>query len=463
MIKRLWRRGAQSIRSLSIIRLIPAVTLFMFALLCFSGFYSIGLYRRFILSYPGILAFIAIGYSLDRGNHFNYPQYKVSFLYVAWIVIVYLSRGDIYLWDNETHAVLVSQCILCGLVLPFSIIGKDVQRRKYLDMLFCMITCTMAALIWLCFIAVLRGENIVLLDDRFIFGALYTYTNRIMLKVLNLHYYHLGFISTACFFMTLYLACSHRKRRLLPLWLFFLGTFTAGILLTYARTSVFSFTGGLLMAFHILLQRTSLKKEARRILFPATASVCIFLTGAGMNVIYKAVHSIRDIWYGISTLSSRTEIWGALIPFFREHPSALLFGMQPEVAMPIINEYLPQLGVISHMHSGYLQTLLALGIPGFLCALVFTFFLIQSCIRVFFAQRGRISNAVKMLCIIPAVSVCMAAFDNTLFMGNEESIILSLIFMFVSGYLFEIDRMLTHTEPEAQNQNSKASSDKEPI
>ena len=448
MISKLLNMFFDNLQRLNLSKLLAITTVYCIFLASFTNFYAAYEYNRFLLGYIELLVFIVIGCCIGRGDYFQRKRYVGYLMYLIWIVVTYLFRGDIYLLDDNNRIVFINQCIFCGIALPFSHVSGDTKARKHLDTLFGIMIFVVAFLLWLCFIGAFLGENILLMDGRFEFGVKYTYTGRMMLKVLALYYYHLGYLSVVCFFSALYMAVTHWSKITAPLWILLLATFSAGILLTYSRTGVFSFAGGLLLAFHIFLQNLPLSKSSRRRIFLIAIIAGIFLTGAGMNLIYSAVHSIRDIWYGISTFSSRTEIWGAIFQVLRDYTSSIVFGLPLELGMSIVNQYLPDLDYIANMHSGFLQTLLALGIPGFLCIIWFTLYLIRCSCRVFFTPSNcGITNSDKLLILIPAVSLFMALFESILFYGCVELTILNIINALTAGYIIETEWHCRHPQP----------------
>ena len=384
-----------------------------------------------------------MGCCFCRGDYFQRKYHLFYLAFILWIVLSNWLKGNIFP-DNSSNFIFVKFCALCGIALPFAHFLIDWERRNILHAFLFPILLVFACFLLLAFVALLQGSNICIIPDWFEFGATYTSTGRIMLKVLNLHYYHTGYLSTVCFFSCLYLAVSRWSSKSAPLWILLLTIFTAGVFITYSRTAVFSFIGGLLLAFHIFLQRIGINTRMRRLLFIGTALVGFLITCTVMNIIYKAVHSIRDIWYGIATLSSRTDIWRAALSALRDHPGILLHGFYPEQISPLVKSYLPDFGDLTHLHSGYLTTLFSVGLPGFVLVITFCLYLCKCAYRLFIApisETVRVSD--KCLVLVPLVCLTMNLVESIAFFCLNEVELLNLLMMLFSGYVFEKVRTLS--------------------
>ena len=394
-------------------------------------------YTRFVLGHMEIIVFAVTAICLYRGDYSKRRHYPFCLLYLLWILVTYLSRGDLNLSIDSNRVALVNQCALCCVALPYAHFTKDSDRR-YLNHILMAIISVCAILIWLCLIGTITGRDITLMDGALKFGAQYTYTGRLKLRMLNLYYYHLGYLSVVCFFITLYLAVSRWAARFLPLLILMLCTFAAATLLTYSRTAVFALLGGLVIVFYIPLSRSCGNKKLRMAIFLLVTLAGIAATGAGMNLLYKAVHSIRDIWYGLSSLSSRTDIWSGSLRALIAHPFCMLFGFSLDTGMATVNEFIPLSDYIAHTHNGFLQAFVFLGLPGFLFVVAFFVYLIRCCLTLFSAvHKGDVPVSVMMLVPIPAVSIFINLFESVLLYGEPKLIILSFINALVSGYIIE--------------------------
>jgi O-antigen ligase len=374
---------------------------------------------------------------LYRGDYARRRHYPLCLLYLGWMLITLFSRGDFNLTESGNRAALVNQCALCCVALPFAQVVRD-RKRRYLSGVLTAVISVCAVMIWLCWIGTVTGRDVTILGDLMEFGARYTTTGRLKLKVMNLHYYHLGYISVACFFVSLYLAASHWTRRFIPFWILMLGTFMATVLMTYSRTGVFAMLGGLLIALYLPLEKACRKKGTRIAVFAVMLCAGVVLTCLGLNVIYKAVHSIRDIWYGMASLSSRTDIWSGTLRALFDNPSALLFGFPLDTGMDTVNAYIALGDSVSHTHSGLLHVWISLGTVGMLLALAFYVYLIRCCLRLYFAKEK--PAAVRLLVPLPAALIFINLFESALIFGEPKVTLLSVIFMLVAGYIIEESR-----------------------
>lgn len=435
---RLLKKCSNAIRHIDIYNIFMYVTLFFFLMTCFISFYKTKISITYVNKYALLPLLIIIFIGLLRGKYFSKKLYILCLFFVGWIIISYLLRGDSLLNKNNFF-VLLNRCSFCMVAIPFGHFMNDTKRRKYLDSFILITIILTAILLWLCYIGVLTGENISLFSGKYKFGASYTITGRIKLKVLNIHYYHLGYLSLMCFFGCLYLAVSHWTKRLMPICIFLLTTFGAGIIFTYSRTAIFTFIGGLLIAFYVLLHNMHFKKTTRILIFASISVLAILLAINGINGIYSIMHSIRDIWYGISTLSSRTTIWSCVIDIFADYPHALLSGFSLEDIVPMINSYLPSLDHVSHMHSGYLQTLLSLGLPGLMGVIAYSVYVTKSCLHILLSSHSdTFTNAEKVLTILPITCMVVGMFESTIFYNASNIEIFNLFTALFSGYIIDI-------------------------
>lgn len=373
------------------------------------------------------------------GVYFRNPLrglYLLGPAFLFWLVSAALLKGDSALGQLPAQTPLVEQTIIFCLAFPFARLIRDPGRLQ-LNRLLLAVVCLMAVMIWLCLIGTLTGRNISLFR-RLVFGASYTATGRLKLKVLNLHYYHLGYLSVICFFITLYLAASRPRARWRPLWLLLLATFAAAVLLTYSRNAVMALLCGGLMALWLFLERLIRRKRLRRIIFLVLAAVSCILVCSAMNTVYKAVHSIRDVWYGLDTLSSRTEIWSGGLRALISQPQALLTGFPLETGMDTINRFIRLSERVSHMHSGFLEMLICFGLPGLILLLLFTAAILKRSLGLF-ADAGR-SAPVRLLTLIPVTLTLMNVFDCLFPFESRVPLLIPLLNALVSGYIAQISR-----------------------
>ena len=409
-------------------------TLILFLTSCFISFYSKNICKAFVNNFVIIPLLLVLIIGIITKRILSKKLYIFCLCFLGWILITYLLKGE-NLHDINNLYVFLNRCAFCVVAIPFAQVICDTQKRKYLDILLLTTIIIVAVLLWLCYIGTLTSENIILFD-KFEFGATYTYTGRIKLKVLNLHYYHLGYLSLLCFFCCLYLTVSHWTKRLIPLWIFLLGTFSAGVIFTYSRTAIFTLIGGLLIALYILLSNIKMKRSTRTHIFVSVLVCAVFITILGLNFIYSFMNSIRDIWYGITTLSSRTIIWQSTIDIFAKYPKALICGFPLADITNLINQHLPNLDYVPNIHSGYLQTLLSIGLPGFIAVIIYALYVLKTSITIIFSNKnGTFTNAEKLMTIPPIACMVIGLFESTIFYNSARLEIFNLFTALFSGYV----------------------------
>ena len=293
---------------------------------CVVSFYDIDAFNKLVLSYYEIIVFASLGTLFCNGLYFSEKRYFFYLLFLVWILLSFFLRGEFNLIYNSNSIFFILRCAYCGILLPFSKITSDIRKRKFLGIIFFIVALLMCVMLWLAFLALIKGENIKLFSNRLVFGASYTRTERMKLKILNLHYYYTGIFSVAMFFCTLYLAVSHWKGILKLLWTFMLSTFFAGVFITYSRTAVVSLVAGCLLFVYCLICRKISSKKLQVLTGVSVTGVAVTVAAVAMNKIYSAVNSIRNIWYGITTLSSRTIIWASILKLAKVSLSRLEFS-----------------------------------------------------------------------------------------------------------------------------------------
>lgn len=160
----------------------------------------------------------------------------------------------------------------------------------------------------------------------------------------------------------------------------------------------------------------------------------ISAAAVAMNRIYSAVNSIRDVWYGITTLSSRTVIWSAIIPLVVNNPIVLLRGLPLNNAMDTVNLYINNLDYIVHMHNSYLQTFLHLGLPGLIAIMFFMIYLLK-CIKKLVEAKVHVTD--RQLCIVPVVIMLIGVTESNFICNPYGYEMMNLIFALASGFIIE--------------------------
>ena len=410
-----------------------------YAFICLVSLTSDYAAGELLRQYAVLPVLAAMGCCFCRGDYFRRREYGLGLLFILWTLVCGWLRGEIDRTD-ASQIEFLRGLVLWGLIFPFAHLTGD-RDRRLLEKLLLPVLLGMAALYGLTYIALLRGADIVLFPEWLVFGAAYTTTGRMMLKLLNLYHTCAGYLAVVCFYGALYLAVTYRKTRWLPAWLLLLTVFGIGVLITYSRTAVFTLTGGILFAVYLYLQRHPMKPVLKVLTLILTAVAVVVLTALLMNRIYKAVHSIRDIWYGLGTLSNRTDIWGAGLKVMGEKPAVLLRGLSGERVMEEVNVFLPHLDTIQHMHSAYLQTLLRLGLPGFLAVAALAVGLIRSGRILLTSPKAELED--KFLLCLPVACLLMGAVESVIFLCTIPTELMNLLLMLFSGYTFERARQLS--------------------
>lgn len=401
---------------------------------CIAGFYNEIVYQRILLGYCDILVFATMGVLFCNGMYFANKRYFAYVTFLCWVAVTFMLRGefDLTMPVNRSHFVIL--CASCGVLLPMPAILKGNKKRILLDSVLFSVSLLMCVFLILAYIGLIRGENLALFHGKLTFGATYTYTQRMMLKVLNLHYYYTGLYSAVLFFCTLYLAFSHWKGWLKLLWVFMLATLATGVFITYSRTAVLSFTAGILLTLYFCFFRNikSRKIKWRACVLSAVGGVSA--VAVAMNRIYSAVNSIRDVWYGITTLSSRTVIWASLIPLVKDYPLVILRGLPLSSAMDAVKLYIPDQGHTPHMHNSYLQTFLHLGLPGLIAIIFFMIYLLK-CIKKLVEAKVHATD--RQLCIVPVVIMLIGVTESNFICNPCGYEMMNLIFALASGFIIE--------------------------
>lgn len=425
-------------KSSIVYRLFVCLTLFSFLFLCFMSFYNKYDAVSYVNDFLWIPILLIICINLLIGAYSHRKLYLFCFIFLIWIMLTYIFRGESPFAQDNLY-VFLNRCLFCTIAIPFAHLMKDTKRHLYLNTFLIVTISLLAISLWLCFIGVLVGDNISLFNGKLEFGASYTITGRIKLKVMNLHYYHLGYLSLFCFFSSLYLAVKYWFKHLIPVWILLLATFGAGIIFTYSRGAIFTLVASLLLILAIRLKHLNFKRSHRIVILLVSTVVLAIVTVVGFNTLYKLVNSIRDIWHGLSTLSSRTTIWTSVLSVYERYPLAALYGLPLHNIMDIVNSLLPDLEWVNHMHSGYLQTLMSTGFPGLIAVVSFSVYVIKHCIRVFFAPSDSgISSSDKILTILPVASMVIGIFESIIFYNPVNIEIFNLITAVVSGYIIEM-------------------------
>lgn len=141
--------------------------------------------------------------------------------------------------------------------------------------------------------------------------------------------------------------------------------------------------------------------------------------------------SQNSLMEDIGTLNSRTDIWKAAFRAILEDPAILLRGT-PDIGGVITAQYIM---LVPHSHNSWMETLLGLGIPGLLIALLFSVSAIRCSLRILFSHRYSLSQkAIAMLVVCLMISGIPEPY---LFYSNEYFQCANFAFFLCLGYLIQ--------------------------
>lgn len=185
--------------------------------------------------------------------------------------------------------------------------------------------------------------------------------------------------------------------------------FLAAVALGASRNAMLTLMASFACIAAVGIDRSPLPARTKKFVAAAVCVLLLLLGAFSMNFIYRNVtHSIRTIWYGLTMLTNRIEIWGAVPKMLRDRPEALLWGLPYTKLMSVLNEYIPLEGNIAHMHSGYVHTLCGMGVPGGGLALAYTVLFFRDFFALFRGRPERgISAADQLLAVVPFSIWCV--------------------------------------------------------
>ena len=129
------------------------------------------------------------------------------------------------------------------------------------------------------------------------------------------------------------------------------------------------------------------------------------------------------------TLNGRTIIWRSALTAIRDNPTLARWGTAyPGTVISVYNPW-----EVVHSHNSWMETLLRLGRPGLVVALVFTVISVWSAARL---VLGRKTELWKKIIAMTTMCVLVAGFlEPYLFITNVYYHILDFVFFFCTGYL----------------------------
>lgn len=128
------------------------------------------------------------------------------------------------------------------------------------------------------------------------------------------------------------------------------------------------------------------------------------------------------------SLNGRTAIWQSALRAVRENPSVLIWGTDSPGAL--VSQYCPF--YVSHSHNSWTEVLLALGLPGLLVALAFTWSALRSAFVMLFRQHDMWKKSVALL------ALCLLAvgfMEPYLFFAHRYTPFFDFIFFLCIGYM----------------------------
>lgn len=132
----------------------------------------------------------------------------------------------------------------------------------------------------------------------------------------------------------------------------------------------------------------------------------------------------------LQTANGRTDIWLAAYTALREEPLLLLRGTLYEHSMSAVLPYLQSGLPFSHMHNSFLQTLISVGLPGFLLLLAALVCFARHSIRLLFF-RGSQSLASRFLPSVLVACLIISMLEAMFFMTDQW--LYNAVFFLVAG------------------------------
>lgn len=149
---------------------------------------------------------------------------------------------------------------------------------------------------------------------------------------------------------------------------------------------------------------------------------------------------LQDLW----SLNSRTMIWGSVFQGIRQNPAILLWGTDDTST----------LSVADHTHNAWLETLVRLGLPGFIFSMVFTVQAVWSAIcLMWYPHVGLEKKIISMLAISLLVSGMLEPF---LFFTEDFAHFMDIIFFLCLGYMVQWRKQLHGDVPQKTERSSEA-------
>ena len=134
---------------------------------------------------------------------------------------------------------------------------------------------------------------------------------------------------------------------------------------------------------------------------------------------------MEDLW----SFNGRTQIWEATLKAVRNSKPLMLFGTEYSGTMISIYHWFE----VIHAHNSWLETLMRMGIPGLVMALVFTVLAVWSAAKLLLSP-----GTVLWKKIVAMLAMCVMAtgfLEPYLFITNVYYHVADFLFFFLTGYL----------------------------
>lgn len=143
----------------------------------------------------------------------------------------------------------------------------------------------------------------------------------------------------------------------------------------------------------------------------------------------EAISPQGTFWKDFGTLNNRTRIWESAFTAIHEKPEILLWGItEPGAYVSSYNSF-----PIGHLHNAWIECLAALGIVGFVIAMLFTAITVWNCLIVLLLHHQDIwrrNVALLELCLLVA-----SVLEPYLFCSTVEYHVVDLLFFLCAGFL----------------------------
>lgn len=423
------------------IKIFRIAAVFSFIFVFFTAVTNTGLHGAVLWSYAAPLLFFVAGCSFYNGDYFRKKRYTIFMLYGLWFLFCRWLSGDVFMLSTNMLSMPMLAAVLL-LALPFACLMEDGCSRRYLDMICWVTILGYAVLFFLVYIGHFRGEQVVLVKNYLEFGSEIR-NGSLFIKMCHSDDYPTDYLAACNFLLALYLAVSNWPHRKLfsAFALLLAGFFSITVVLIPCRTVLVGICGGLLLVLLLFLQRLKISKKIVWAVFLLCCVGGALFVLLGSDHLYSTVaNNSRSALGRLKLLSGRSLTWKSGFKILLDEPEALLCGFSMDDVMQKILRYDDK--GLGHMHNGFMEALMLTGVPGFLAVTAFSLKLIISCVRVFFARAGEITDAHKMMTVAVAVIFFMNFFDSLLFINRTNTDLLCFIFALFAGYIFEIEDRL---------------------